>query len=379
ISPRLRIAVRRSSGSLSFCATSKSFGASPDRKNACSSSRRTAAELSVRYNCCNSLCACTRPSWRIASNHVTAQNGAFDRSIGRRSVDFRQNLARFRSPKHSQILNGLRLQIGIALPPRDFAQDLPRLRRTTLRQDEQRLGFFLRRRGAALQNFPQQWHGAFRVAIHQPANGQHAKLIIFLRFRMNLLAGGLANLDLQRGEISLPAALRKAPLEFGDGGQRRVLLAQPILRISLPVESSIGLRAVHLRQLIELRFGAVVAVFVERFAAVLVQLAQAIQALLLAVAFFLLPVARFLFAIPLLLLAISSFLFAVALFLLLVLTVLLHFAGVIVAIDFRCRHALRRSGLWRIKPRANNTRGPLRESRPSQQNRNHNPGSVSHA
>jgi len=43
------------------------------------------------------------------------------------------------------------------------------------------------------------------------------------------------------------------------------------------------------------------------------------------------------FTLSLDLLAISSFLFAVALFLLLVLTVLLHFAGVIVAIDFRRR------------------------------------------
>jgi hypothetical protein len=111
------------------------------------------------------------------------------------------------------------------------------------------------------------------------------------------------------------------------------------------------LRTVQLGELIEFGFGAVVAVFVEGFAAVIVKLAEAVEVFLFSIPLFLFPVA-------LLLLAISSLLFAVTLFLLLVLAILLDVAGFFVAVRLGgCRTLRRGSRLRRCDKDAGCSRG----------------------
>src|SRR5882724_6812710 len=113
------------------------------------------------------------------------------------------------------------------------------------------------------------------------------------------LAGALPYVDLQRTCVSQPAALRKAVLQIRDRRQRGVAFAKAILGIRLPIECSVGLRAIQRGKLREFRFGLVEVVFVETFAAIVVQFGVAISLLLFAVALFLLTVALLLFTIPL--------------------------------------------------------------------------------
>jgi len=187
---------------------------------------------------------------------------------------------------------------------------------------------------------------------------------------MNGITGGLPDLNLKRGRILLPTALREAPFEFGNTGQRGISFAQAILRIRLPIERRVGLRAVQLRELIEFGFGAVVAILVKRFAAVLVKLTEPIKLLLLSIPLFLFPVAP-------LLLAISSLLFAVTLLLLLVLAVLLHISCFFVTVRIgACRTFRPGSGLRRCDQDARCSRSAPCKARHCQQNRQYNPRSV---
>src|SRR5712664_3530306 len=189
---------------------------------------------------------------------------------------------------------------------------------------------------------------------------------------MNRLAGRLTHFQIPRAGISQPAALWEAALQFSNVGQRGVSFAQAVFRIGLPIKSGIRLRTVHLRQLVELGLGVLVAVFIERLTAVVVQLRQAFEAFLFTVPFFLFAVAFFFLAIP-------RLLFAVALFLLLVLAILFHIAGFFVAVRVRACLILRRgSGLWCGHERAACSRGMCCKARHRQQKRHYNPGSVSH-
>src|SRR5205814_7692506 len=120
--------------------------------------------------------------------------------------------------------------------------------------------------------------------------GQHFPFSISLVLRRYRLAGRLLHLDLQGSGVLLPAALRKAPLHVRNRGQSRVPLAQAVLRVRFPVERGIGLRTIHIRQLLEFLRGPVVAVVVQVLAAVVVQFLQPFD-------FFLRPLAGFLFAL----------------------------------------------------------------------------------
>src|ERR1700687_51072 len=308
----------------------------------------------------------------IPSNHVRAQNGPLDRWVGSRGIDLRQRLAGLRSAEHCQILDGFALEIGIALAARNLAQNFARLRRAALRQDKECLGFFFGRSGGAFEDLAEPRHGAIGVAIHDSAKGQHPELIIFLSFRVNGLPGGLADFKFQRVGVFLPAALWEAALDLGNVGEGGVALAETIFGVGLPIESGVGLGAMHLRQLVELGFSTLIAVFVQRFAAFVVQLGQALEAFLLTVSFFLLAVALFLLAIP-------GFLFAVALFLLLVLTTLLEIVGFFVAVgSVTCLTFCGGSGLRRGNRGAECSRGMRCKARHRQQKRHYNPSSISH-
>src|SRR6266478_4661931 len=308
----------------------------------------------------------------IAPNHVRAQDGPLDRRVGSSGINLRQSLAGLRSTEHGQILNGFALQVGIALAPRDPAQNLARLRRAALSQNKQRLRLFLRRGRAVLEYFSQQRHRSLRVAVHKPTNRKQAKVIILLSFRMNRLAGRLTHFQVQRVGISQPATLWEPVLELGNVSQRGISLAQAILRIGLPIKGRVGLRAVHLGQLVEPGFSAVIAVFIQRFAAVVIKFGQAIEPFLLAVLLFLFPVARFFFAIALFLLAISGFL-------VLILTILFHIVGCFVAVCVRaCLTPRRGNGLRSGRERAARSRSTRCNTRHRQQKRHYNPGSVSH-
>src|SRR5882762_4172193 len=129
-SPRLRIAARRTSGSFSDCAASRSLAESPARKNACRISRRTWEEVSVWYNCSSSLV--------IAADHVAAKNGVLHRSIVARGINLGERLARFSTTEDSQVFDRFTLQLGIALPARDSSENLAGLRRAALRHYKER-------------------------------------------------------------------------------------------------------------------------------------------------------------------------------------------------------------------------------------------------
>ena len=122
------------------------------------------------------------------------------------------------------------------------------------------------------------------------------------------MACSLANFDFKRAGVFLPATLRETMFQFGESGECGVALALTILGVGLPVESGVGLRAVALGEFVECFGGAIVAIFVECFAAAFIKFLRA-------VAFFLLAVALFLLTITFLLLAVPLFLFAIALFL----------------------------------------------------------------
>src|SRR4029077_794385 len=163
----------------------------------------------------------------------------------------------------------------------------------------------------------------------------------------------------------------EAALELGKVSQRRVSLAQTVLRIGFPIKGRICLRAVHLRQLVELGLGVLVAVFIECLTAVVVQLRQAFEAFLFAIAFFLFAIALFLLTVP-------GFLLAVPFFLLLVLAVLLHSADFFVAVRVRSGLALRANGQMRRRLPDDGRGRPLRKARHRQQKRHYHPRSVSH-
>ena len=92
-----------------------------------------------------------------------------------------------------------------------------------------------------------------------------------MRFGARRLAGALAHFEFERAGVFLPAALWIPALEFRNASEGSVPLAQPVFCVRFPIESGIRLRAIQLRELIELGLRAVVAVFVERFAAFVVK------------------------------------------------------------------------------------------------------------
>ena len=149
------------------------------------------------------------------------------------------------------------------------------------------------------------------IAVHQAGDRQHFQVFVRLRFRVRGLPVRLPHFDLQRLGIFYPAALRVFLLQVGNRCQRGVSFSQLVFRVGLPIHRRICLRPVHRGEFAEFLGGAVIAVFVQRFAAVAVEFIEPFQALLLAVALFLFPVARFFFAVAFLLLSIACFLFAV--------------------------------------------------------------------
>src|SRR6267143_709777 len=243
----------------------------------------------------------------IAADHVAAKNGVFYRSVAARCVNVGQRLPRFSTAEESQIFNRLPLQLRIALSARDFSQNLAGMWRPALCQHEQRLRFFFWR-SRTVEHFLEQGHRAFGVTVHQSLDRQHFQFFVALVRRLYRLAGRLLHFDLQRAGIFLPAALRKAPLQIRNGGQSCVPLAQSVLRVSLPVQRRIRLRAIHVRQLLEFRSRTVVAVLIQVLAPVVVQFLQPFD-------LFLRPFARFLF--PLVLFVFSLFRFLLAFVLLL--------------------------------------------------------------
>ena len=128
---------------------------------------------------------------------------------------------------------------------------------------------------------------------------------------MRGLSCRLLHFDFKCSCILDPAALRKPFLQVGNSRERGVSLAEFVFCIRLPIESSVRLRPVQRGKLAEFLGGAVVAVFVQSFAAVAVELIEPLEPFLLAVALFLFTVAGFFFAVAFLLLAIPRCLFPV--------------------------------------------------------------------
>ncbi len=181
------------------------------------------------------------------------------------------------------------------------------------------------------------------IAVHDSTEREHSQFVITLVRWLYSLASRLPHFDFQSTGIFLPAALRKAPLQVRDGGQRRVPSAQAVLCIGLPIESRIRLRTVHLRQLLELRGSLVIAILVQVFAAIVVQFLQPFD-------FFLRTLARFLFPLAFLLLSVTGLLLAVTLLLFLVPSLL----GVLRRIRGLHRKCLERTGAcdcWRQQQR----------------------------
>src|SRR6266849_2331685 len=88
---------------------------------------------------------CREQMRSIAPDHIAAQNGAFYLHLAAGSIDFCQRLTRLRAAKQSEILDGLPLQFGIALPAGYLPENLARLWRPVLGQHEESFGFFFRR------------------------------------------------------------------------------------------------------------------------------------------------------------------------------------------------------------------------------------------
>ena len=181
-----------------------------------------------------------------------------------------------------------------------------------MREHEKGLRFFFRR-GRAVNHFLEQGQRAFGIAVHQPLNREHFQFLVALVRRLYGLAGRLLHFDLQRAGILLPLALGESPLHVRN---RSVPPAPAVLRVRLPVECRIRLRAVHVRELLEFRCRLVVAVLIQRFAAFVIQFSQPVD-------LFLLPIAGLLFTIAFLLLPVARLLFAISLFLLFILRILL--------------------------------------------------------
>ena len=119
-----------------------------------------------------------------------------------------------------------------------------------------------------------------------------------------------------------------ALLQVSDACQRGVALAKTVFCVGFPVERGVRLRAVHVREFLEFCGSLFVAIFVQVFAAVVVQFLDSIHLFLGTVAGFLLTFTSLLFSVAFLLLAVAFFLF----FILVVLRVLQRF------------HSLRKAG-----------------------------------
>ena len=87
-----------------------------------------------------------------------------------------------------------------------------------------------------------------------------------------------------------------------------VPLAQLVFRVSFPIHRRVRLRPIHSRKLAEFCVRLVIAVFIERFASVAIELVEPLEALLFLVFLFLFPVAKLLLAIAFLLRLIARFL-----------------------------------------------------------------------
>ncbi len=225
-------------------------------------------------------------------------------------VNFGERLPCLLSAEQSQVFDGFSLQVWIALASGDASENLARFSRAVLREHEKGFRLFFRC-ARAVQHFFQEGHGSLGIAVHQASDGEHFQLFIGLRFRVGGLARRLTVPRSPKLCVFYPAALRIFLLEIGNRCQRGVSFPQFVFRVSLPIHCGIGLRAIQRSKLAEFLGGPVIAVFVERFAAIAVKFIEAFEALLLAVALFLFTVARFLFAVAFLLLTVTGLLIAV--------------------------------------------------------------------
>src|SRR5690348_2179560 len=125
---------------------------------------------------------------------------------------------------------------------------------------------------------------------------------------MGGLSRGLLHLDLEGSRILEPAALREPLLQIRNRRQRGVSLPKLVLRIGLPIERGIRLRAVQLGELAEFVGSLVEAVFVQSFSSVAVKLVETLGSLLLAVSLFLCAVSCFFFAVTFLLFPVACLL-----------------------------------------------------------------------
>ena len=163
------------------------------------------------------------------------------------------------------------------------------------------------------KHFFEKRERAIGSAVHQSLDREHFQVFVALGIGARSLARALAHFDLERAGVFLPAALREAMLQFGEGCECGVAFALTILGVGLPVESSVGLRAVALGEFGEGRCGAVVTIFVEGFATIFVELLIAFANFLFSIAFLLLTIALLLLLVTLFLFAIAFFLIAVGL------------------------------------------------------------------
>ena len=169
----------------------------------------------------------------------------------------------FLSAKQRQILQRLQLQVGVCLAARKTGQDLTRLVRTALAQNEQGL-FFDFQRPAALQQLLEQRPGPLRIGVHQPVQRQKLELLVRLIFRFDRSALGLPNLDRQLFGVIHPATLRKRLHERLVGCQSFFELSVFEFAVSLPVVRAFNAVSTFLDELAEQFDRVFILAFVQR-------------------------------------------------------------------------------------------------------------------
>src|ERR1039458_9441315 len=95
----------------------------------------------------------------------------------------------------------------------------------------------------SLQELLKHRNGALRIVVHESVEGH--QLQVFTRFgiRVHLLPGSLADPDLQRFGVILPAAVGVRLAQLGQGGEGFGAAGDFVQRVGLPVKRFVGMRA----------------------------------------------------------------------------------------------------------------------------------------
>ena len=125
---------------------------------------------------------------------------------------------------------------------RNLREQFPRLFRMALSEDEFR-ALLQRFRGIAFQDLPNLCDRARLVLLHERIERQQLQVFILFRIGQDGLAAPGANLNLQRAALVDPAAPGKVAAQLDAGFKRGLRFSLLVLRIRLPIQSSIGVVA----------------------------------------------------------------------------------------------------------------------------------------